>query len=104
VAASEEEIMVHRMRGPGEGVSEARSVIGTVVLAGFAVASAHEAGVGNVLRARQQRAEARRDAYVSAELDNARRLADALAAERRENARLRLLLAQRQSYIDSLRA
>lgn len=101
--------MTNRAHGDmGYRVGLTASAVG--LAAGALIARAHEDGMANVRAHREAQRQAVEDARVDADLANGRRmatlaakLADELAAERAENARLRKLLAQRQAFIDSLR-
>ena len=86
------------------------AVSGWGLAAGVLAARAHEDGMANVRAHLEARRQAVEDARVNADLANGARLSalaaqlvEDLRAERAENERLRRLLAQRQSYIDSLR-
>lgn len=99
----------HRARGDA-GYRVGLAATGLGLATGALIARAHEDGMANVRAHLEARRQAIADARVNADLANGQRmaalaaeLADELAAERAENARLRRLLAQRQAYIDGLR-
>lgn len=70
---------------------------------GAVIAGAHAAGMNAVREAREERAQAARDAAVADLGDVARQMAAELASAHAEIARLNRALLQRQAYIDSMR-
>lgn len=102
--------MTNRARGD-YGYKVGLAATGLGLATGVLIARAHEDGVANVRAQAEARRQAAADAQVTADLANGQRLSalaaqlvEDLRAERQENARLRKLLAQRQAYIDGLRA
>jgi hypothetical protein len=71
--------------------------------AGALIYSAHAAGLEAMRQAREDRAQAARNAAVADLGESARLMAAELATAHAEIARLKRALGQRQAYIDSIR-